>query len=299
MKIAAVTIYCNERFRAEAWRRYYGEYKDDLYLHVIVNNGDPAETEFLQELFPESLILYSPTRNMMASYNLALRKILEYPEVDAIAQIVNDIRLSPGGFSALYAYLSGDERLAMVSPVLLRKDSDLIDCYGCEIDGRNLDFIHLDAGRDWKDVPEETRFVSGLPAGIFLARRSLYEQFGFQDEKLEMYADEVDMGIRVARLGYRLGATRRVRAWHQHVNPGGKGQRNPYAGFLMGRNHVYIAGKYGPGSKVRRVFARRVFLGLDEIRSALMHGKDRSVYRIGWNMVKGAFAGLHMDKTGE
>ena len=53
MKIAAITIYCNERFRADAWRKYYEEYKDDLYLHVIVNNGNPEETEYLQELFPE------------------------------------------------------------------------------------------------------------------------------------------------------------------------------------------------------------------------------------------------------
>ena len=166
MKIASVTIYCNERFRLEAWKEYHAGYRDELYLHVIVNNGDASETAVLRESFPDSLILESPTRNMMASYNLALRKILEDPEVDAIAQIVNDIRLSPGCFSGLYGYLFSDPSLAMVSPVLLRKDSDIIDCYGCAIDPGNLDFIHCDAGRDRKDIPEGTRLVSGLPAGI-------------------------------------------------------------------------------------------------------------------------------------
>jgi hypothetical protein len=39
MKIASVTIYCNERFRLEAWKEYYAGYRDELYLHVIVNNG--------------------------------------------------------------------------------------------------------------------------------------------------------------------------------------------------------------------------------------------------------------------
>ena len=292
MKIASITIYCNERFRLEAWKEYYAGYRDELYLHVIVNNGDAAETAVLRESFPDALILESPTRNMMASYNLALGKILEDPEVDAIAQIVNDIRLSPGCLSGLYEYLFCDPSLAMVSPVLLRKDSDIIDCYGCTIDPGNLDFIHCDAGRDRKDIPDETRQVSGLPAGVFLARRSLYEQFGFQDERLEMYCDEVDMGIRVARLGYRLGATSRVQAWHQHVNPGEKKQRSPRAGFLMGRNQVYLARKHGSGGKAFRVFAHRAFRGLDEIRSAVMHGKSKDHYQFGWAMVKGAFAGL-------
>ena len=295
MKIAAITIYCNELFRADAWKKYYEEYKDDLYLHVIVNNGNPEETDYLRELFPESLVLYNTTRNMMASYNLALRHILdEYPEVDAVAQIVNDIRLSPDGFSTLYKYLEDNPRLAMISPVLLRKDSDLIDCYGCTIDTRTLDFIHEDAGRNWKDIPEEFRQVSGLPAGIFLARRSLYEQFGFQDERLEMYSDEVDMGIRVARLGYLLGATSRVRAWHQHVNPGGKVQRNPRAGFLMGRNQVYITGKYYTKFKQMRVSVHMMVRGLDEVRSVLMHGKGRDSRRFGWQMFRGAFVGMRM-----
>ena len=295
MKIAAITIFCNERFRADAWRQYYEEYKEDLYMHVIVNDGNPEDMGYLQERFPESLVLFSPTRNMMASYNLALQAVLKDPEVDAVAQIVNDIRVSPHGFSTLYGYLEDDPALAMVSPVLLRKDSETVDCYGCTINPQTLDFIHEDAGRDWRDNPEEFRLVSGLPAGIFLARRSLYEQFGFQDEKLEMYSDEVDMGIRVARLGYRLGVTSRVRAWHQHVNSGGKAQRNARAGYLMGRNQVYIAGKFFSKAKKARVSLHMMVRGLDEVRSAVMHRKGRDFRRFGWQMIRGAFAGLHMN----
>ena len=88
MKIASITIYCNERFRLDAWKEYYAGYKEELYLHVIVNNGDKEETAVLREHFPDSLILESPTKNMMASYNLALTKILEDPEVDALEAAV-------------------------------------------------------------------------------------------------------------------------------------------------------------------------------------------------------------------
>lgn len=292
MRIATITLFCNEGFRLEAWKGYYAEYREDVYLHVIVNNGDAADTAALKEAFPDSLVLESPTKNMMASYNLALRRILEDPDVDAIAQIVNDIRLDPGALSVLYGYLFSEDDLFAVSPVLLEKDSERIDCFGCSINRRNLDFVHLDAGKELSEVPEGRRRVTGLPGGIFLAKRRYYERLGIQDERLEMYSDEVDMGIRVKAASLAMGATSEVRSWHQHVNRDGKAARNPRAAYLMGRNPVYIAKKYDSPGGVFRVFLRRVFRGLDEIRSAVMHGKTRDHYLFGWAMVQGAFAGL-------
>ena len=44
MKIATITLFCREWFRADAWRQYFDEYRKDVYLHVIVNNGDEADT---------------------------------------------------------------------------------------------------------------------------------------------------------------------------------------------------------------------------------------------------------------
>ena len=294
MKIATVTLFCREWFRAEAWKQYYAEYKDEVYLHVIVNNGDVEDSDKLKAAFPDSLVLWSPTSNMMASYNLALREILKDPEVDAVAQIVNDIRIAPGGLTELYRFLCSRPELAMVSPVLLRKDSDIVDSYGCSIGWNTLDFILNDTGKPLAEIEDRERLVDALPGGIFLARRDRYEQFGFQDEALMMYADEVDMSIRVARLGYRMGATARCRAWHQHVNPEGRVQRSMQAAYLMGRNHVYIARKYYSGWRSLRVFLSRIGKGLDEMRSALMHGKERDYYRFGLFLVKGAFAGWRM-----
>lgn len=297
MKIAAVTIYCNEDFRLEAWKRYYEEYRGDIGLHVIVNNGRKEDTPLLRAAFPDSLVLESPTPNMMASYNLALREILKDPEIDAIAQIVNDIRLSEGALPTLYRMLEADGGLFAVSPVLLEKDSEVVDCYGCEINLRNLDFVHLDSCRRLSDLTDPVREVSGLPAGIFLARRSQYEKLGFQDERLEMYADEVDMGIRVAAEGLRMAVTTSARAWHQHVNRDGKAVRSERAAFLMGRNPVYIAWKYRPRFSVLRVFSRGVFRGIDEIRSAVMHRKTVDHYRFGLALMRGAAAGLRMRKA--
>ena len=292
MVIAVITVFHKERFRVDDWKRYYAEYRDDVSLHVIVNNGDPEDDAYLQEAFPSSRVLFCPSSSLMVAYNQGLREVLAHPEVDAVAQVGNDIRIEAGGLKVLYDYLFSDDDLAMVAPVLLRKDSDVVDCFGCRVNLRNLDFVHLDAGAHLDGQAPSDRMVTGLPGGMFLARRDRYEAFGFQDENLVMYADEIERSLKVLSLGWKMGATSRVRSWHQHVNPGGKVQRSPRAAFLMGRNPVLIARKHLSGGTAFRVFLRRLFVGLDEVRSALMHGKGRDHHRFGWALVKGAFAGL-------
>lgn len=293
MRIATITLFCNEHFRLDDWVHYYNEYRDDISLHVIVNNGSIEDTELLQSRFPKSLVLYSPTKNMMASYNLALREILKDETIDTIAQIVNDIRLSEGGFKKMYDTLYSDVKYAIISPILLNKDSETIDLYGAHILPSNLNFLHLDSQKKYSDVCEEIiRECTGLPGGIFLAKRSVYEKVGLQDEQINMYADEVDMGIRVAKLGYKLVATAQVKAWHQHVNPIGCITRNPKAAYYMGRNHIYIAKKHCSHKVVLSTILHRIKVAFIHLFSCIRHHKSREEYTYTWFLFKGVYAGI-------
>ena len=52
------------------------------------------------------------------------------------------------------------------------------------------------------------------------AGRALARPFGrLQDERINMYSDEVDTGIKCANKGYTLLSTKLVKSWHQHVFP--------------------------------------------------------------------------------
>jgi hypothetical protein len=48
MKIAAITITYNDGFKIHEWRQHYNEYKDDVYLHIIVDNN--SEKSYLEEV---------------------------------------------------------------------------------------------------------------------------------------------------------------------------------------------------------------------------------------------------------
>ena len=39
MRVAAITITLNDDYKFEEWCKYYEEYKDEIYLHIIVDNG--------------------------------------------------------------------------------------------------------------------------------------------------------------------------------------------------------------------------------------------------------------------
>lgn len=245
MKIASITVYCNEEFRLNDWLRYYNEYKNDIYKHIIVNNGNEKDTERLQKKFPDSIVLFSSNKALTTAYNLAIKIALSEKQIDAIMLICNDIRLEPEGVVNLYEFLFSNYKFGMVSPVLLKKDSEIIELYGANINPKNLSFIHLYAKHSLKDsLLNEVQYSASLPGGMNLAKRSFYEKVGLQDEKLFMYSDEVDMGIRAKKNGFIMASTIKVKAWHQHVNRDNVNSRSPLAGFLMGRNEIYLAKKH-------------------------------------------------------
>ncbi len=292
MNIATITLFCKERFRIEKWIEYYKEYKEDIYLHVIVNNGDVEDTDYLKSLFPESLVLYCPTNNLVASYNWGLKEILNHQEIDAIAQITNDIKLSDKGLSELYNFLYSNPKYGMVSPILFEKDSFIINQYGSTIDMQIMSFNHNLQGFHLSDVKQTVMECSGLPAGINLAKREIYEKVGLQDENIIMYCDETDIDIRIAKEGYLLAVTSDVHAWHQHTFAPGKQVRNNYAAYYMGRNHIYIARKYFGGKILLQTILHYVQKSVCFLCACVVHHKSKEEFLYNWYFFKGVWAGI-------
>lgn len=244
MKVASVTLYCNEDFRLKQWINLYQEYKDEIYLHVIVNNGKEKDSLMLKNYFPNSIVLYSSSSNMTHSYNVGVKEIMKDKEVDAIMQITNDIRFLSGTITLLYNRLMADSKLAVVGPVMLKRDSDIIESFGYITPRYYSDAVALYRGMQYKDLKEDFKYVSSVPGGAIMVKRSAYDEFGYQDEKLHMYSDERDMFIRFDKLGYKEGVLCTAKAWHQHEYRPGASSRTPIATYLTTRNRVYITSKY-------------------------------------------------------
>ena len=247
MKIACITVFCNELFRLDNWKRYYSEYKDDIALHVIVNNGNLQDSFLLKSSFPESIVLDSPGGNLLKAYNLGTEYVLNDKDVDAIMQITNDVKFKPGSIQLLYNELFSDTRLAVVGPILLAKDSDIVEVFGIDVSRNNLVAGNQRfpfKGKRYSQVSVERRKVAYVSAGVIMQKRSVIEKMGYQDEKIMMYCDERDVAIRLNRLGYYEAVIKDAIAWHQHVNKVGKVGRSLLAPFYSSRNSIYLILKH-------------------------------------------------------
>lgn len=244
MKIASITLFCNEKFRLPQWLELYNEYKSEIYLHVIVNNGKEEDSLMLKNHFPNSIVLYSSSSNMTYSYNVGVQEVMKHKEVDAIMQLTNDIKFLSGTITLLYGKLISDQKLAVIGPVMLRKDTEIIESFGYMVPKYYADAIALYREVPYKDLKEDFKYVSFVPGGAIMVKRSAYDLFGYQDEKIHMYNDERDMYIRFDKLGFREGVLCTAKAWHQHEYRPGTSMRTPMATYLTTRNRVYITSKY-------------------------------------------------------
>lgn len=294
MKIASITLFCNESFRLTQWVKYFSEYKEDIYIQVIVNNGKPEDNSLLKSAFPSAIVLFSETSNMIASYNLAIKYILNNSDADSILQITNDLRVEKGGLAKLYNILYKEKQFGMISPILLKKDSNIVENYGAEIDFTNMLFRHICRNKLYNEIQQNIVYRTGLPGGCFLTKREVYEQIGLQDETLNMYSDEVDTGIKCANIGYKLLSTKLVKSWHQHIYPIGRKQRSRSASFYMSRNPIYIARKYYGYSVILGAFWSRIKLSCIEFMSCIHHLKGKEAIICSLYSFKGCFTGLFM-----
>lgn len=294
MKIAAITITYNDDCRLKQWVKLYNEYKDDVYLHIVVdNNSTPDYQELLKVNFPNSTIIeLGYNGGCTAAYNAGIKYALNDSNVDAISLIGNDIKISPPNLKLLYNFLYSDERFGMVFPRVQnpRVGSEIINSFGSDIDKNTLEMKDLDKGNRVKDMPEFRICATG-PGGCNMAKPSFYKTVGLQDELLFMYSDEVDMGIRAKKAGLLMAITKNAEAWHLHIFDNGTSVRHPFNRYLIARNKTYLARKHYGLLRSFRVFSFFFFYGLMGYLKNTFTMNHNSRISAKWRML-GAFKGL-------
>ena len=244
MKIALITVTRNDDFRFNDWCQYYEEYKDDIQLHIIVD--DASDIDYLKRIksfFTSSVIIEREVNGgSNAAVNDGLRYALNDPDVDAIMVLDNDIKVKKGSLKNLYDYLYSDEKLGMVGPIVLKKDSDIIEDFGVTVGFLSSKFNYQ--GKRIDDLPKHCNmYVDVVPGGITMSKPSFYKTVGLQDESIFMYCDERDMCYRSKRAGIKEGVTIESVTWHQHQSSPHKGKKLK-SEYLIYRNRTYLQKKY-------------------------------------------------------
>jgi len=290
VKIAAITITYNDDYKFEEWYKNYMEYKDQIYLYIIVDNNSGKDyVSRLEKTFYESKIIKrSSNGGCTIAYNDGIRYALNNKEVDAIMLIGNDIKLATNAIKELISLINSDNKIGMVEPILLSKDSNIIEDFGCDITS-NLRMKPFALGLNINEITTKIRIVESVTGGMNIAIKSFYEQVGLQDEKLFMYSDEVDMGLRAKKHGFKMAVTSEAKAWHQHINPPGKNIRPAYVGYLIGRNKIYLGYKHFNFIKAFRIFIFHFIQSTGGIVKSVFSKEKRKFH---FYFLLGALAGI-------
>jgi GT2 family glycosyltransferase len=185
--------------------------------------------------------------------NLGFQRALELG-ADAVFVLNNDVTLAPGATGLLARELERDPRVGAVGPrVVFRDRPGVVWAAGGELTWRqNLSTLRGFGERDRVELAGDVD-VDYVPGCALLVRRELIERLGGFDERYFAYTEDVDLGVRAARAGFRSRCVGAALAYHEPSSSTGGGY-NPRRKYMMGVNSVWFLRQYaGPREKLKFV----------------------------------------------
>lgn len=156
----------------------------------------------------------------------------------------SDLKIDPPAVAVLVALSEGDRSVGIAGPVVYDYTRpDLIQQFGgfaelTRAQVRGLYEWEVDHGQ----LPplQEVTFIGG---GIMFIRASVAQQVGGYDPMFFLYCEEVDLGQRVLRAGYKMVVSSRARVWHKLLGSFG-GKTNPTVKHNYFRGWMLVGRRY-------------------------------------------------------
>lgn len=243
---------------------------------VVVADNLPQPDSEIQRLTRKSGANYLPMKSNVgygAAMNAAVKSLPTSVEWVLISN--PDVILSPGTIDTLAAVGESDPLIGSVGPAILNTDGSRYPSARAIPSIRtgigHAMFSNLWPGNPWSsryrndsasDV--EQRDAGWLSGSCLLVRRSAFERLGGFDTEFFMYFEDVDLGYRLGKLGYRNVYEPAVQATHSGAHSTSGESAKMIAAHHRSAKH-FLAKKYsGP-----LLWPLRFILGLGlSIRSA-------------------------------
>ena len=223
---------------------------------IVVDNGSQDGTAgIVRHRFPwVELIELDRNDGFSRPINLAAQRA----ENDALVLVNDDCVCEPGFVERLVAPLDPRAGVVMVAGVLFETARPAtIDSAGMELDSTLLVFDYLN-GFPASILNEPPPPPIGPSAAAAAFDRAAFLEAGGFDENLFAYWEDVDLVLRLRRLGGRCALACKARGTHLHSATLGSGSRRK--NYLTGFGRGYVLRKWGvlTPRRLPRVLAREL-----------------------------------------
>ncbi len=242
---------------------------------TIVDGGSNDGSRELAAEFGARFLELGENRGFAA----AVRRGIETIHEPRIAVLNNDLRLDAGWLETMSradAPFAVGKVLAWDNPPRIDATWDLVSRSGIA--------QRAGQGRADSSLWNEAREIALAPWTAIVIRRDYWQATGGLDESFESYIEDVDIGLRGYKLGFRGRYEPRAVAWHR--GSGTLGEWHPRQVRLSARNQLRLVARHGRPDWVRIVIGQGLW-GL----LAARHGCARAWLEGKWEALRepGAF----------
>lgn len=239
---------------------YALEYKS--FGVIVVDNGSTDGLEWLPEMYPEVRVL-KKDKNYGATvgFNTGLEYAGSSGDYDYIWMLDSDLTVDSRSLGYLVDVMESDKQIGLAGPKILNSaDTGLIVEAGARIDlatGKVFPLFCNEPDFESDEVIE----VDYHGSGVSLVRAEAFGKAGGMDERYYFLWDDMDYGLMIKRLGYRVAAVPRAIVYHPAFTEKRSAAINAYYGI---KGPLLTASKYAdPVSRLRCIYGtlRMVFKG--------------------------------------
>jgi GT2 family glycosyltransferase len=206
---------------------------------IVVDNGAPAGTVTLPERLERAEIL---RLEQNAGYTRAVNLGVQLADGEAVVLLNDDCVVEPQFVERICAALDPPAGVAMAAGVMRDwSDPSLIDSAGMELDRTLLVFDYLN-GEPLAILERPVADPVGPSGAAAAFDRDTFRSVGGFDENLFAYWEDVDLVLRLRRLGARCVLAADAIGDHEHSATLGSGSARK--NYLMGFGRGYVVRKW-------------------------------------------------------
>ena len=230
---------------------------------IVADNGSTdGSVGWLRDTYPDlRIITLDENYGFAEGYNRAIARV----ESPYVLLLNSDVEVENGWWQPLLKFMEATPDAGAVMPKILAYSSrgsfehagaagGLIDSLGypyCR--GRVLSRVEEDRGQ-YDGPPVEVAWATGA---AMLVRRDVYLEAGGLDAAFFAHMEEIDLCVRMRRLGYKSYVVTDSRVFH--LGGGALPYGNPRKTYLNFRNNLLLLYKNLPRKQGRRkLFSRRL-----------------------------------------